>query len=234
MKQILMIVTAMLLTCCSKDSGVNAQEPQTPEIDKVLVAYFSFTSNTKAYAEKIAEITGGDLYEIVPEVAYGDENNSYYDQTTRAYKEQYNTGGEQRPPIKATLENSAQYDVVFLGSPIWYGKSPRVILTFLDKYGFKGKTVIPFVTSASSGITKVNEELPSTYSDINWKEGRRLNGTSDADLRTWVQGFAGTTAIKNVHSQKQVSSKAYSVQGTIALPGHKGVVIQKGKKRINK
>ena len=85
MKQILMIVTAMLLTCCSKDSGVNAQEPQTPANGKVLVAYFSFTSNTKAYAEKIAEMTGGDLYEIVPEVAYGSENSNYYDQSTRAY-----------------------------------------------------------------------------------------------------------------------------------------------------
>ena len=234
MKQFLLLIVAMLLTCCSKDSEVKAQEPQGSSNGKVLVAYFSFTRNTKAYAEKIVEITGGDLYEIVPEVAYGSENSNYYDQSTRAYKEQYDTGGEQRPAIKETLANASQYDIVFLGSPIWYGKSPRVILTFLDKYGFQGKTVIPFVTSASTGISKVNEELPSTYPNINWKEGRRLNGVSDADLRTWVQGFAGTTAIKNVHSQKQVSSKAYSVQGTIALPGHKGVVIQKGKKRINK
>ena len=133
-------LAAMLLTYCSSESEVKAQETSN---GKVLVAYFSFTSNTKAYAEKIAEITGGDLYEIVPEVAYGSENSNYYDQSTRAYKEQYNTGGEQRPAIKETLENTAQYDVVFLGSPIWYGKSPRVILTFLDKYGFKGKTVIP-------------------------------------------------------------------------------------------
>ena len=196
MKQILMILTAMLLTCCSSESDVKAQETQPSSSGKVLVAYFSFTSNTKAYAEKIAEITGGDLYEIVPEVAYGSENSNYYDQSTRAYKEQYNTGGEQRPAIKETLENTAQYDVVFLGSPIWYGKSPRVILTFLDKYGFKGKTVIPFVTSASSGISNVNGELSSTYSDINWKEGRRLNGVSDADLRTWIQEFIGTTAQK--------------------------------------
>ena len=134
MKQILMILTAMLLTCCSSESDVKAQETQPSSSGKVLVAYFSFTSNTKAYAEKIAQMTGGDLYEIVPEVAYGSENSNYYDETTRAYKEQYNTGGEQRPAIKETLENASQYDIVFLGSPIWYGKSPRVILTFLDKY----------------------------------------------------------------------------------------------------
>ena len=191
-----MILTAMLLTCCSSESEVKAQETQPSSSGKVLVAYFSFTSNTKAYAEKIAEITGGDLYEIVPEVAYGSENSNYYDQSTRAYKEQYNTGGEQRPAIRETLENASQYDVVFLGSPIWYGKSPRVILTFLDKYGFKGKTIIPFVTSGSSGISTVNSELSSTYPDNNWKEGRRLNGMSDADLRTWVQSFVGTTTQK--------------------------------------
>ena len=194
MRQILMILTAMLLTCCSSESEVKAQETQPSSSGKVLVAYFSFTSNTKAYAEKIAEMTGGDLYEIVPEVVYGSENSNYYDQSTRAYKEQYNTGGEQRPAIKETLANASQYDIVFLGSPIWYGKSPRVILTFLDKYGFKGKTIIPFVTSASSGISNVNSELSSSFPDIKWKEGRRLNGMSDADLRTWVQEFIGTTA----------------------------------------
>ena len=196
MRQILMILTAMLLTCCSSESDVKAQETQPSSSGKVLVAYFSFTSNTKAYAEKIAEISGGDLYEIVPEVAYGSENSNYYDQSTRAYKEQYNTGGEQRPSIKETLENATQYDIIFLGSPIWYGKSPRVILTFLDKYSFKGKTIIPFVTSGSSGISTVNSELSSTYPDINWKEGRRLNGVSDADLRTWVQSFVGSATQK--------------------------------------
>ena len=95
----------MMLTCCSSESDVKAQETQTPANGKkVLVAYFSFTSNTKAFAEKIAEMTGGDLYEIVPVVAYGSENSNYYDETTRAYKEQYNTGGEQRPAIKGTLD----------------------------------------------------------------------------------------------------------------------------------
>lgn len=154
---------------------------------KALVAYFSFTNNTKAYAEKIVTMTGGDLYEIVPQVAYGSENSNYYDQTTRAYQEQYNTGGEQRPAIQTTLVNAEQYDIIFLGSPIWYGKSPRVILTFLDTYGFTGKTIVPFVTSGSSGIDLVNTELSGTFPNINWLEGKRLNGISDANLRTWVE-----------------------------------------------
>ena len=199
---------------------------------KVLVAYFSFTNNTKAYAEKITAITGGDLYEIVPQIAYGGENSNYYDETTRAYKEQYNTGGEQRPAIHATLPNAAQYDVVFLGSPIWYSKSPRVILTFLDTYGFAGKTIVPFVTSASTGITKVNEELPATYPNIYWIEGRRLNGVSDADLQTWVQGvLESATGIEDVQAT-QSDAPAYTMSGQQAPEGYKGVVIQNGKKQI--
>ena len=240
MRHLLLVMTAMLLTCCSSESDVNAQGAQTPENGKVLVAYFSFTSNTKAYAEKIAEMTGGDLYEIVPEVAYGSENNSYYDETTRAYKEQYNTGGEQRPAIKGTLDGASKYDVVFLGSPIWYGKSPRVILTFLDKYGFEGKTVIPFVTSAASGITKVNEELPSTYPNIIWKEGRRLNGISDADLRTWVENFvSSTTAInETINRPSARSNNIYSLDGRLLSKAQavsslkRGIYIIDGKKTI--
>lgn len=199
---------------------------------KVLVAYFSFTNNTKTYAEKIAQMSGGDLYEIVPQVAYGSENSNYYDQSTRAYQEQYNTGGEQRPAIQATLTNAAQYDVVFLGSPIWYGKSPRVILTFLDTYGFSGKTVVPFVTSASSGIAKVNEELPATYTNIQWIEGRRLNGVSDADLQTWAQGILqSATALEGV-SVSDTHAPAYTISGQQAPEGYKGIVIQNGKKEL--
>lgn len=232
MRHFLLLMTAMLLTCCSSDSEVKAETSQTTAGGKVLVAYFSFTNNTKAFAEKIAQMTGGDLYEIVPEESYGSENSNYYDENTRAYKEQYNTGGEQRPAIKGTLEDASQYDVVFLGSPIWYGKSPRVILTFLDMYGFKGKKVIPFVTSGSSGISPVNNELSSTYPDINWIEGRRLNGMSDANLLTWIEGIIGTTAISNVHSQEHTSSRAYTLSGTLAQTGAKGIIIRNGKKTI--
>ena len=217
-------ITFILLLAASV-ACVHAQQ-------KVLVAYFSFTNNTKAYAEKIAQMSGGDLYEIVPQVAYGSENSNYYDETTRAYKEQYNTGGEQRPAIHATLTNAAQYDVVFLGSPIWYSKSPRVILTFLDTYGFAGKTIVPFVTSASTGITKVNEELPATYPNIYWIEGRRLNGVSDADLQTWVQGvLESATGIEDVQAT-QSDAPAYTMSGQQAPEGYKGVVIQNGKKQI--
>ena len=217
-------ITFILLLAASV-ACVHAQQ-------KVLVAYFSFTNNTKAYAEKIAQMSGGDLYEIVPQVAYGSENSNYYDETTRAYKEQYNTCGEQRPAIQATFTNAAQYDVVFLGSPIWYGKSPRVILTFLDTYGFSGKTVVPFVTSGSSGISQVNAELPTTYPNISWIEGRLLSGVSDADLQIWVQGILDSATGMDEVSASDADAPAYTMSGQHAPEGYKGIVIQNGKKEL--
>lgn len=153
---------------------------------KVLVAYFSFTNNTRSVAESMAEVLGADLYRISPAEAYTSDNNNYYDSSTRAYKEQYGPASV-RPAINATL-GDADYDVVLLGFPIWYGKVPRVMLSFLDTYDFSGKTVIPFCTSGSSGISAAESELQGTYGAIKWKSGARLNGYSGEQLKTWLAG----------------------------------------------
>ena len=153
----------------------------------VLVAYFSFTNTTKAIAESMAEVLGADLYRITPAEAYSSDNNNYYDSSTRAYKEQYGPASA-RPEINATLGSTA-YDTVLLGFPIWYGKVPRVILSFLDAYDFSGKTVIPFCTSGSSGISSAESELRDTYGAINWKSGARLNGYTRDQLKTWLADY---------------------------------------------
>ena len=154
---------------------------------KILVAYFSFTNNTQAIASSMADILGADTYQITPSEAYTSDNNNYYDENTRAYQEQYGPASA-RPAINATLSNT-DYDVVLLGFPIWYGKVPRVVLTFLDTYDFSGKVVIPFCTSGSSGISTAQAELQSTYSTIKWKTGARLNGYTTEQLKTWLSGF---------------------------------------------
>lgn len=154
---------------------------------KILVAYFSFTNTTKGIADSMADILGADTYQITPTEAYTSDNNNYYDKNTRAYQEQYGPASA-RPAINTTLA-STDYDIVLLGFPIWYGKVPRVILSFLDAYGFSGKTVIPFCTSGSSGISAAQTELQSTYSSINWKSGSRLNGYTDDQLKTWLAGL---------------------------------------------
>lgn len=204
MKRLMILASALLLvlpgSCGKADVTITPEEDNTEKQPgnggsndsgsvKVLVAYFSFTNTTKGIAASIAEIAGADVYEIVPEVAYGTENSDYYNESTRAYKEQKNTGGEQRPAIKKTLENADSYDVVFLGHPIWYSKAPRVIFTFLDAYGFKGKKVVEFVTSASTGISTAESELKDTYKDITWGSGRKLNGSgapSEDELKSWI------------------------------------------------
>lgn len=154
---------------------------------KILVAYFSFTNNTQVIATSMADILGADTYQITPSEAYTSDNNNYYDSSTRAYQEQYGLASA-RPAINTTL-SSTDYDAVLLGFPIWYGKAPRVVLTFLDTYDLSGKVVIPFCTSGSSGISTAQTELQSTYSTVKWKTGARLNGYTTEQLKTWLSGY---------------------------------------------
>lgn len=195
-KHILVVLLSLLtvLTGCGKEQPSDGQEsgqeePSAQEQDgKVLVACFSFTGTTKTAATTLAGLTEGTLYLIEPETHYGSENSNYYDESTRAYQEQYGPASV-RPAIKKTLEEADGYDIVLLGFPIWYGKSPRVVFTFLDTYSFKGKTVIPFITSGSTGISSVASELKSAYPDISWKSGDRLNGKSSEELKSWLESL---------------------------------------------
>ena len=197
--------------------------------NRVLVAYFSFTDNTKGIAEKLANVANADLYRIVPSVAYGSENSNYYDESTRAYQEQYGPASA-RPAIEQTLTRT-DYDVVLLGFPIWYGKVPRVVLTFLDTYSFAGKTIIPFCTSVSSGISAAENELHSTYTNITWLTGARLNGKSESELKTWWESFGLTTALDEVNAGLS-DGHAYTLSGQQAPGNFKGIVIQNGHKII--
>lgn len=178
----------LALTSCGTGQLDPMTFPETPEAKptKVLVACFSFTGNTRTVAATLAGLTEGTLHLITPETAYGSENNNYYDESTRAYQEQYGPATA-RPAIQKTLTDAADYDIILLGFPIWYGKAPRVVFSFLDAYGFKGKKVIPFITSGSSGIGAAETELRSAYPDIVWKSGARLNGKSQDELAAWLR-----------------------------------------------
>jgi flavodoxin/predicted small lipoprotein YifL len=187
-----------VLTGCGKEQPVEVpqggpqggqEEPSAQVQDgKVLVACFSFTGTTKTAATTLADLTGGTLYLIEPETPYGSENSNYYDKSTRAYQEQYGPASA-RPAIKKTLEGADGYDIVLLGFPIWYGKAPRVVFSFLDTYSFKGKTVIPFITSGSTGISSAASELKSAYPDLGWKTGDRLNSKTSDELKSWLESL---------------------------------------------
>lgn len=92
-----------------------------------------------------------------------------------------------RPAIVKDLQNAADYDVIFIGFPIWWYTAPTIINTFLEAYDFQGKTVIPFATSGGSSIKKACEDLKATYPNINWKVGKLLNRVSEKDLEQWTK-----------------------------------------------
>lgn len=120
------------------------------KIGKVLVAYFSATNTTKGVAEKIAESTDGTLYQITPEQPYTSANLNYSDRNSRSTKEQNDSSA--RPKIDGSVENMDEYDIVFLGYPIWWGEAPKIMYTFLESYNFEGKTIVPFCTSGGSAV----------------------------------------------------------------------------------
>ena len=153
---------------------------------KTLVVYFSATGTTKALAEYAAEILNADLYEIVPEDPYTEEDLAYY---TNGRADQEQNDPSARPAISGGAENMDEYDTVILGYPIWHGQAPRIISTFLESYDFSGKTIIPFCTSHSSGIGSSADNLHALCSDsANWLEGKRFEaGTTKEMLEGWFK-----------------------------------------------
>ncbi len=159
------------------------------ESSKVLVAYFSATGTTKTLAEYAADAMGADLYEIVPEEPYTDDDLNYSDRNTRATVEQNDKNV--RPAISGSVENMDQYEIVFLAFPIWWGEEPRIMDTFVEAYDFSGKTVIPFCTSGGSGIGSSGRNMQDlSTGDATWLDGERLSGSSSReDMVDWINGL---------------------------------------------
>lgn len=156
---------------------------------KVLVAYFSCTNNTEGVALKIAEALNADTYEIIAEQPYTDDDLNYNDSSSRSTKEQNDASC--RPAISGSVGNMEDYDIVVIGYPIWWGQAPKIMYTFMESYDFSGKTVVPFCTSASSGVGSSAENLHSFASDsVNWLDGTRLSSdASEEDIADWLGGL---------------------------------------------
>jgi flavodoxin len=156
---------------------------------RTLVIYFSATGTTKGVAEKIASVTGADLYEIVPKETYTDADLNYNDSGTRATREQNDP--DARPEFETIdLDIENNYSTVFLGYPIWWGQEPRIMDTFVESYDFSGITVIPFCTSGSSGIGNSGRNLSEKAGSGRWLDGNRFSGSvSEDDLKSWISGL---------------------------------------------
>ena len=180
MKRILLTLaaTTLMLTAC----GQNGKKEM-----KTLVAYFSATGTTEAVAKDLAEVTGATLYEIKPEVKYTEADLNWRDKESRSSVEMQDKNS--RPAFVKDLEDADAYDVIFIGFPVWWYTAPTIINTFIEEYGFEGKTVIFFATSGGSSIDKANKDFAAAYPNINWKAGKTLNGASKEDITTWASGF---------------------------------------------
>ena len=185
MKKIAMMLAALLTISLSACSQGNKKENK--EMKKVLVAYFSASGVTEGVAKQLAEVTGGDLHNIQPAQPYTDADLDWRDKQSRSTVEMKDK--KSRPAITDKLKNMQDYDVVYVGFPIWWYTAPTIINTFMESYDFKGKTVIPFATSGGSSIKKACEDLKTAYPEVNWKEGKLLNRTSKKELDTWVKGL---------------------------------------------
>lgn len=165
------------------ESTTPATEPEEIE-PKSLVVYFSCTGNTKSVAEKIAQLKGADLYEIVPEIPYTDEDLNYNNDNCRANREMNDPSA--RPAIVSNAVEISAYDTVYIGYPIWWGTMPRIINTFIDTYDLSGKTVMPFCTSGGSGVSKSVSDIRAEEPAADDRDGLRASGSSDSSIDEWI------------------------------------------------
>ena len=174
----------------SAETSTNMEntDNQDAQEHKILVAYFSATGTTKGVAEHIANGLNADIYEIVPEEAYTDADLDYNDNNSRTTIDMIDP--DARPAISGSVENMEQYDIIFVGYPIWWGEAPRIVSTFMESYDFSGKTIVPFCTSGGSGIGSSASNLERLTSGATWLDGRRLNGSDSQDtVMEWVNSL---------------------------------------------
>lgn len=169
---------------------VQTTEPtkETENVDgkKNIVIYFSCTDNTKKVAEHIAEIADADIYRIEAAEPYTSEDLNYNDSDSRTSKEDRDAAA--RPEIAGELPSLEGYANVYLGYPIWHGQAPKIMYTFVEHYNLSGKIIIPFCTSASSGVGTSATNLRSVHTgQALWLDGKRFSGSSaKSEIEGWI------------------------------------------------
>lgn len=165
--------------------AVNVSAAGKSEKKKVLVVYFSATGTTKSAAKKVKKATGGKLYQIKAAKRYTNADIDYSNDDCRANKEQNDESS--RPKIKGKVKNIRKYDVIFIGYPIWHGKEPMIIRSFLESYNLKGKKIVPFCTSGGSGISGSMKGVKAAAKDAKVVNGKDLTDSSAKSVKSWAK-----------------------------------------------
>ena len=203
MKKLIGLLIIMIILCAcsitknnndeivvSEDNKNLVEEKDETKTDeqKVLVVYFSATGTTKKVGEMIAEITGGDIYEIKAEQEYTSADLNWNDSSSRSTLEQNDKSA--RPEISNLDLSIDEYDVIYIGYPIWWGEEPRIMDSFVEAYDFTNKTMIPFCTSSSSGMGRSGKNLEENAGSGNWLSGSRFgSNVSKTDLESWIDSL---------------------------------------------
>ena len=156
-------------------------------MSKSLVAYFSASGVTAKAAEMLAKAADADLYEIKPEKPYSDADLDWTDKKSRSSIEM--TDPSSRPAITGKISNMADYNVVYVGFPIWWYVAPTIINTFLEKYDFTGKKIVLFATSGGSGFGNTVSELKISAHDAVIVEGKVFHKAAKQEIAEWVRSI---------------------------------------------
>ena len=172
----------------TEEQSQNADTDKSKGADTIVV-YFSATGATKGVAERIANATGADIFELIPAEPYSDADLDWNDRNSRTTIEMNDP--DVRPAIANDTIDLDGYTTVYIGYPIWWGDAPRMMSTFVEAHSFDGKTVIPFCTSGGSGIGRSGENLASQAGSGNWLAGKRLDaGISESEIQDWISSLS--------------------------------------------
>lgn len=185
------VITALILlatlipfaSCSAKTSTDTSEQERTG----ILVAYFSAQGHTKDVAEKIANVTGGDIFEIEPVDIYTEEDLDGWNESARGTRESKDRST--RPEIAHRVDNFERYDTIYLGFPIWWFTAPTIVNTFLESYDTEGKTIIPFATSGGSSYGDTEKDLRVSAPKAVFKPGKVLNGMDEQQIRQWIKSL---------------------------------------------
>lgn len=178
------------VSSASDETSATTEESST-DLGNVLVVYYSATGNTERVANSIAEATGGDLFEIEPTEPYTDDDLNWNDESSRVSREYEDESLRDVPLVNTTVDGWDDYDTVFIGYPIWWGIAAWPVDGFVEANDFSDKTVIPFATSASSGMGQSGELLADLAGTGDWQDGMRFSsGAGDDEVHEWVETLA--------------------------------------------
>ncbi|WP_413854107.1 flavodoxin [Candidatus Ruminimicrobium bovinum] len=182
MLSLVTVLSIALLSCSKETVAVKQGETNMFFKDKkVAIVYFSVSNNTKKFAETIQKLTGGDLIRLEPVVAYNSNPNEVKQLIADAKKE---TESDVRPEFKSINFNVADYDIVFVGYPVWWYTLPMIFYTFFDTYDFSGKTIIPFNTHEGSGEGGTYSTIKKWEPNATILEGLPIRGGNMAKDQT--------------------------------------------------